>query len=367
MNDLVMKVASIYAPADGKERASFFASIASMIDSSTVLSGDFNCVDDPSLDTQRSSQLAYANEGADVLKELVEKHNLRDEIREQIGVVFEFTHSQKTPTGGFCLSRIDRQYLPDFVKCQWTSTISDRIDESDHAIVTSKATFLDESSYTKGNDLFTINPQVINIPDTRKLLIDEINKTVKAHKKNSSQVQATIGTFKYKIRAILKKATRQNAKKINDDIANIDHLLSLLHMNQTRKPSAEGAATRTRLIEERIELKKKLSAPKPNSSYFVYKKSELMSRQFWQTTFPRTSNTFKGIMKLCKVRDWNHPPPKNIDTGEYSDSVPNEAANYYSHLYTKPPTSSAEKHASEKLFSLLENGNGVDYSTSKAA
>eukprot|EP00965_Chrysotila_dentata_P124953 4130355-Pleurochrysis_carterae.AAC.1 len=71
-------------------------------------------------------------------------------------------------------------------------------------------------------------------------------------------------------------------------------------MNQTRKPSAEGAATRTRLIEERMELKKKLSAPKPSTSYFVYKKSELMSRQFWQATFPKASNTFKGIMKLCK-------------------------------------------------------------------
>eukprot|EP00965_Chrysotila_dentata_P158342 5230854-Pleurochrysis_carterae.AAC.1 len=113
LNDIELKVASVYAPAEGKERSAFFKSISSMIDSSTILSGDFNCVDDTTLDTQRSSNTPYSNEGADVLQTIVIKHSLRDEIREQLGIGFEFTHSQKTPNGGYCLSRIDRQYLPD--------------------------------------------------------------------------------------------------------------------------------------------------------------------------------------------------------------------------------------------------------------
>eukprot|EP00965_Chrysotila_dentata_P049609 1644414-Pleurochrysis_carterae.AAC.1 len=92
-----------------------------------------------------------------------------------------------------------------------------------------------------------------------------------------------------------------------------------------------------------------------------------MSRQFWQATFPKTTNTFKGILKLCKVENWMDPPPKNTDTGEYTSSIPEEAAKYYRHLYTKPPATEQEQNASEKLFSLLEEGNGVDFSTSKEA
>eukprot|EP00965_Chrysotila_dentata_P164160 5420126-Pleurochrysis_carterae.AAC.1 len=61
------------------------------------------------------------------------------------------------------------------------------------------------------------------------------------------------------------------------------------------------------------------------------------------------------------------PPPKNTDTGEYTSSIAEEAAKYYRHLYTKPPMTEQEQNASETLFSLLEEGNGVDFSTSKEA
>eukprot|EP00965_Chrysotila_dentata_P177782 5872131-Pleurochrysis_carterae.AAC.1 len=94
-----MKFSSVYAPADSKERVAFFQSIRSSIDESTILCGDFNCVDDPSLDTRRSSSLNYSNDGADILRDIVNQNLLRDEIREQNGLEFEFTHSQKTPSG----------------------------------------------------------------------------------------------------------------------------------------------------------------------------------------------------------------------------------------------------------------------------
>eukprot|EP00965_Chrysotila_dentata_P255484 6212239-Pleurochrysis_carterae.AAC.2 len=83
-----------------------------------------------------------------------------------------------------------------------------------------------------------------------------------------------------------------------------------------------------------------------------------MSRQFWQATFPKPTKAFNGILKLCKVADWSNPPPKNSDTGNYSESIINEAAKYCSHLYTKPPTSEEEANASEKLYKLLEEGDG---------
>eukprot|EP00965_Chrysotila_dentata_P122362 4044578-Pleurochrysis_carterae.AAC.2 len=158
-----------------------------------------------------------------------------------------------------------------------------------------------------------------------------------------------------------------HAKRTNTDIGKIDELFDLHHISQIRKPTAEGAATRTRLIENRMELKKQLSVPKPYTSYFVYKKSELMSRKFWQATFPRSTKAFNGIPKLCKIADWSNPPPKNTDTGDYSESVSNEAAKCYSHLYTKPSVTEEETKASKILYKLLEESNGVDYSTSQLA
>eukprot|EP00965_Chrysotila_dentata_P237232 6201772-Pleurochrysis_carterae.AAC.1 len=92
-----------------------------------------------------------------------------------------------------------------------------------------------------------------------------------------------------------------------------------------------------------------------------------MSRQFWQATFPKSTKAFNGILKLCKVADWSDPPPKNIDTGDYTESISNEAAKYFSHLYTKPPATEEETVASEKLHKLLEEGEGVDHSTSQTA
>eukprot|EP00965_Chrysotila_dentata_P122361 4044578-Pleurochrysis_carterae.AAC.1 len=62
IHSLNMRFASVYAPADSKERVAFFRAIRSTVDESTILCGDFNCVDDPSLDTRRSSSLNYSND-----------------------------------------------------------------------------------------------------------------------------------------------------------------------------------------------------------------------------------------------------------------------------------------------------------------
>eukprot|EP00965_Chrysotila_dentata_P190648 6174023-Pleurochrysis_carterae.AAC.3 len=179
-----MKFAFVYAPADSKEHVAFFRSIRCSVDESTILCGDFNCVDDPSLDTRRSSSFSYSNEGADILRDIVNQNSLRDEVREQNSLEFELTHSQKTPSGGYCLSRLDRHYLPDFRNCQWTSEISDKINDTDHSMVITTLTMVGDKEIKEGNDLFTINSQVIHLPEVRALLMAERNKTIQSHKRN---------------------------------------------------------------------------------------------------------------------------------------------------------------------------------------
>eukprot|EP00965_Chrysotila_dentata_P176147 5816150-Pleurochrysis_carterae.AAC.1 len=66
-----------------------------------------------------------------------------------MGLDFDFTHSQKTPTGGYCLTRLDRHYLPDLSNCQWTSEISDSVDDTDHSLVQTTLTSINESDQTR--------------------------------------------------------------------------------------------------------------------------------------------------------------------------------------------------------------------------
>jgi len=84
--------------------------------------GDWNCVLDQSLDLKRSSSLPYDNKGATELQKLVDKFKLRDELREGMGLDFEFT--KKTATQhGYALTRIDRGYTPVIPDTQITPDV----------------------------------------------------------------------------------------------------------------------------------------------------------------------------------------------------------------------------------------------------
>eukprot|EP00965_Chrysotila_dentata_P099243 3281474-Pleurochrysis_carterae.AAC.2 len=217
--------------------------------------------------------------------------------------------------------------------------IADKIDDTDHAMVYSKLTTVNTVEQSKGRDLFTKNTQLIHTEETRKKLVEAIHKTVNKHKKGPNEKQKTFGTFKYNIRKILKRATLEHASNdANGNIADIDRLFSILHIAQTKKPSPEGAAARIRLIEERMEIRNK----------FLLLNQEI------------------GIDVLTVLAIDLPQSHKHLQRGIYRFNS-RKALKCYRHLYTKPPTSEGEIEAKEKLFTLLEEGNGNDFSTSKEA
>ena len=99
-----------------------FKTLRKHVNTSTAVVGDFNVVLDVSLDVRRDATPVYNTVGADELASLVSDLNLIDEIREQMGLGFEFTHQQKTSAGS-CPTRLDRHYLPTFAGGNWSSSI----------------------------------------------------------------------------------------------------------------------------------------------------------------------------------------------------------------------------------------------------
>ena len=99
-----LEIANVYGSQTGSERVAQFATLRKHVNNKTCIVGDFNCVLDVALDTRRDATSPYPNAGADELASLVADLDLSDEIREQLGLGFEFTH-QQTTSAGMCSSR----------------------------------------------------------------------------------------------------------------------------------------------------------------------------------------------------------------------------------------------------------------------
>ena len=69
-----IEVANVYAPATLGARIDFFAKVLRKhLTKHTIVGGGFNCVSDPTLDVVSADPLSYANAGARVLSEVMER------------------------------------------------------------------------------------------------------------------------------------------------------------------------------------------------------------------------------------------------------------------------------------------------------
>jgi exonuclease III len=107
-----LDVATVYAPSRPVARIDFFNHIKTRIDSTTIIGGDWNTVEDKTLDVCSANPLGYANQGGTLLNQIMIDHKLVDERREQLGVGREFTRKGNTQRGTVS-TRLDRWYTPE--------------------------------------------------------------------------------------------------------------------------------------------------------------------------------------------------------------------------------------------------------------
>ena len=177
VNGKPMRLVSAYAPSTGVLRPHFFTSIlAPHLSKRTILSIDANCVPDVILDTQRPGSVGpYDNRGSNELSTLVEKHELADVAREQIGADKLFTahhtnvHQQVTRT------RIDQIYAPNADALLWNHALN-------HTFMPPRAVLtglpdhigleliLTVATGERGKDLARIDPNIYDDPTAHALI-----------------------------------------------------------------------------------------------------------------------------------------------------------------------------------------------------
>ena len=106
-------------------------------------------------------------------------------------------------------------------------------------------------------------------------------------------------------------------------------------------------------MKEKEELISSLkSHPQASSSHFNHFKEDMMSRQFWRSSFPSSSNS-NLISRLKVIKDWMNPPDKDAPHQDTTDAVAQEAANYYEYLGKLPTRNDINKKATRSLLAEL--------------
>ena len=150
LKEIKFRSLNVYAPqyeldAQGNRlvsrRDNYYKKLKSHATKTTILGGDFQNVLDVGLDLKRTATSPYENGGAEILREIIVKNDLDDEIRNGLGLGFDFTRCETvTSAKGVthtCQSRIDRIYNCAHPNLQWSSEILPigKICSSDHAMV----------------------------------------------------------------------------------------------------------------------------------------------------------------------------------------------------------------------------------------
>ena len=172
LKKIKLRAVNVYAPQQELDpkgvpletrRDHYYNKLKKHVTKSTILGGDFQNVLDVSLDLRRTANSAYENGGAEILRTIISENELEDEIRNGLGLGFDFTRCETVTSRGVtntCQSRIDRIYHCIHQNLQWTSEILPigEVCESDHAMVTLKMEIIEDSPETdtkKNSSLWT--------------------------------------------------------------------------------------------------------------------------------------------------------------------------------------------------------------------
>ena len=189
-----IEVASIYAPSDPSEKKIFLTDIRDkkMITHKTLVGGDWNIVEDKTLDVLSSNPLGYDNTGIDILHDITTRTKLRDIRREQLGNKKEYTRGGET-RNGYTMSRIDRWYVPETDDLIMTSGVTNefvfKAKASDHHGVWLR---IEDRQGEIGKDRETVQEGLLQEPQIQEQIIkivkeayqgakSKVNKWKKAH------------------------------------------------------------------------------------------------------------------------------------------------------------------------------------------
>ena len=187
---------------------------------SSIIGGDFQNVLDSGLDLRRTATTPYENGGAEILRTTISSNDLEDEIRNSLGIGFDYTRNETVTCRGnthTCQSRIDRFYNCTHPNLQWTSEILPigSVIPSDHAMVTLKMEVLGKDTATFKKELITLDAKLLNnaiFYDKVKKIIEEAAET---EAKPQSNINKIMRKLKYELKKLWKAETKEKRASLN--------------------------------------------------------------------------------------------------------------------------------------------------------
>ena len=212
------QLTNIYAPTDNQHKEHFFNQIDQHMFNNrhTVLTGDFNMVEDPSLDRNPPCRGSSYTKGLNNLNKIKQKHKLSDTWRKKHPGQRKFTWKSRK-VGDNTASRIDRCYISDNI-----TFISQHIlksAHSDHSILLTK--LIIQSNTPRGDGYWKLNTKVLEDPQYQQSMGD----ILRAHVYDDQNPTSWMDIMKHKAQQHTARYCKQKNKTLRIRLQNIEDRL----------------------------------------------------------------------------------------------------------------------------------------------
>ncbi len=197
---------NIYAPNDHYESEAFFNKVKSHTDevidnnpgTNLVISGDYNLIFDPNVDSVGRSQSVKEKDIVRKIKNMHKIDDLTDSYRYS-NKYGGFTWGRNNPK--YMRSRLDHIFVPNNMLNQLiTSCVTFVLQESDHGFLFSEFS-IDALEYGPG--IIRANAQLLDDPDVQNRVLDQLKMDVEQSRINGWNPHLTLDHHKYVLRQLL--------------------------------------------------------------------------------------------------------------------------------------------------------------------
>ena len=324
------RICAIYAPAQETPRKNFFDRL--VIDENSIhpiiMGGDFNHVDNPSLDREGGTYHSRHTIGATQVKLFQYANLLVDPFRLENPTKKEFTHHNNTGTH----SRIDKILIPESHLNLHSTSIKAPPDETpkklDHFMVICKFNLPNTQTTKRGPGVWKFNSRLLKKPEfitQANEVIDDMILTRDDYSDPGEFWECLKSTLKFLAQNFAKNIRK---KELQDEKTILDNLASE-ESNPNPNPRLHTKKV-TELKEKLAEIEKiKIDALLLHTKLDYVEHGEKPSSYFYQIIKIRQKNS--GIFSLYDKTSGIDPPPKTENPFKILKNI----HKYYTNLYSK--------------------------------
>ena len=221
VNNTPIQIVNIYGPTVPAQREAFFSTIQNYMfdDTLTIMGGDFNMVEDPTLDRTPKSTHYYHTQGSKALSQLKQKFDINDNWRTQNPNTKQYTWCSRKQFDN-AKSRLDRLYLSPALT-SLSHTIIPHI-LSDHSIVHSNIQL--PTNNTPGPGYWKLNTSILQDTEYTTLMTKTLNTIIERRDPNEP-LQQWWDALKNTIRTTTIKYCRKKAQDQKRKLTGLHKLL----------------------------------------------------------------------------------------------------------------------------------------------